>query len=63
MGEDIKSNAQKKMYDVLQDLEFEASYVLYSLGLPRHQSKIYGEIDFVVVCKREGFCLGIKGGC
>lgn len=62
MGEEIKSNAEKKMYDVLQGLELEDAYVLHSLGLPKHQSKIYGEIDFVVVCKRGIVCLEIKGG-
>lgn len=62
MGEEIKSNAEKKMYDVLQQLEMEDAYVLHSLGLPKHQSKIYGEIDFVVVCKRGVACLEIKGG-
>lgn len=62
MGEEIKSNAEKKMYDVLQDLNIDDAYVLHSLGLPKHQSKIYGEIDFVVVCKRGIACLEIKGG-
>lgn len=62
MGEEIKSNAEKKMYDVLQQLDMEDTYVLHSLGLPKHQSKIYGEIDFVVVCKRGVACLEIKGG-
>ena len=62
MGEEIKSNAEKKMYEVLQNLEMEDAYVLHSLGLPKHQSKIYGEIDFVVVCKRGVACLEIKGG-
>lgn len=62
MGEEIKSNAEKKMYDVLQNLDMEDAYVLHSLGLPKHQSKIYGEIDFVVVCKRGVACLEIKGG-
>lgn len=62
MGEEIKSNAEKKMYDVLQGLELEDAYVLHSLGLPKHQSKIYGEIDFVVICKRGVACLEIKGG-
>lgn len=38
------------------------AYVLHSLGLPKHQSKIYGEIDFVVVCDRGVACLEIKGG-
>ncbi len=62
MGEEIKSNAEKKMYDVLQELDIEDTYVLHSLGLPRHQNKIYGEVDFVVVCKRGVACLEIKGG-
>lgn len=62
MGEEIKSNAEKKMYDVLQKLDMEDAYVLHSLGLPKHQTKIYGEIDFVVVCKRGVACLEIKGG-
>ena len=38
------------------------AYVLHSLGLPKHQSKIYGEVDFVVVCDRGLACLEIKGG-
>ena len=62
MGEEIKSNAEKKMYEVLQELELKNAYVLHSLGLPKHQSKIYGEIDFVVVCERGIACLEIKGG-
>lgn len=62
MGEEIKSNAEKKMYDVLQQLDMKNAYVLHSLGLPKHQSKIYGEIDFVVVCDRGVACLEIKGG-
>lgn len=62
MGEEIKSNAEKKMYDVLQLLDMKNAYVLHSLGLPKHQSKIYGEIDFVVVCDRGVACLEIKGG-
>lgn len=62
LGEQIKSNAEKKMFDVLQNLELKNAYVLHSLGLPKHQSKIYGEIDFVVVCEHGVACLEIKGG-
>lgn len=62
MGEEIKSNAERKMYDVLQELNLKNACVLHSLGLPRHRSKIYGEIDFVVVCERGVACLEIKGG-
>lgn len=62
LGEEIKSSAEKKMYDVLQELDLKNAYVLHSLGLPKHQTKIYGEIDFVVVCERGVACLEIKGG-
>lgn len=62
LGEDIKSNAEKKIYESLKTLSLKNGYVLHSLGLPRHQSKIYGEIDFVVVCEYGVACLEIKGG-
>lgn len=62
LGEEIKSNAEKKVYDILQELNMKNAYVLHSLGLPKHQTKIYGEIDFVVVCERGVACLEIKGG-
>lgn len=62
LGEEIKSNAEKKMYDILQDLDLKNAYILHSLGLPKHQTKIYGEIDFVVVCESGVACLEIKGG-
>lgn len=62
LGEEVKSNAEKKIFEVLQELDLKNVYVLHSLGLPKHQSKIYGEIDFVVVCDRGIACLEIKGG-
>lgn len=58
----LRAMPKKKMYDVLQKLNMKNAYVLHSLGLPKHQSKIYGEIDFVVVCDRGVACLEIKGG-
>lgn len=61
-GEEVKSNAEKKMYKILRKLDMENTYVLHSLGLPKHETKIYGEIDFVVVCGRGVACLEIKGG-
>lgn len=62
LSEEIKSNAEKKTYDILQEQEMKNAYILHSLGLPKHQSKIYGEIDFVVVCDRGIACLEVKGG-
>lgn len=61
-GDEVKSGAEKKMFEVLKNLNMKNAYVLHSLGLPKHRSKIYGEIDFVVVCERGVACLEIKGG-
>ncbi len=61
-GEEVKSSAERKMFEVLQGLELKNACVLHSLGLPRHRSKICGEADFVVVCERGVACLEIKGG-
>jgi DNA replication protein DnaC len=62
LGDEIKSNAERKVFDILQNLNISNAVVLHSLGLPRHNSKIYGEIDFVVICKYGIACLEIKGG-
>ena len=45
-GEEVKSNAEKKMYKILRKLDMENTYVLHSLGLPKHETKIYGEKTF-----------------
>ena len=36
--------------------------VLHSLGLPGHETKIFGEADFVVLCRQGIFVLEVKGG-
>lgn len=61
-GDEVKSNAERKVFEILQDLELKNAVVIHSLGLPRHNTKVYGEIDFVVVCEKGIACLEIKGG-
>lgn len=62
--ESIKSNAEKYIFGLLQnDPDTKDWICLHSLGLARHQSQVYGEIDFVVLVPEEGvFCLEVKGG-
>lgn len=60
-GDEVKSNAERKIFERLKEIHRDG-YVLHSLGLPKHQSKVYGEIDFVVICERGIACLEIKGG-
>lgn len=62
MGDEVKSDAERKVFEALKNLDVKHGHVLHSLGLPKHQSKIYGEVDFVVVCDRGAACLEVKGG-
>ena len=36
--------------------------ILHSLGIAEHVNKIFGEIDFVVICKEGILCMEVKGG-
>lgn len=62
IGKEVRSGGEKRMFNVLKNFRMENSYILHSLGLPRHANKVYGEVDFVVVCARGVACLEIKGG-
>lgn len=62
IGRDVKSGAEKKIFEALKKFKMENAYILHSLGLPRHAGKVYGEVDFVVICARGVACLEIKGG-
>ena len=63
-NENIKSNAEKRIFGLLKNAPDTKDWIcLHSLGLARHESQIYGEIDFVVLAPEEGiFCLEVKGG-
>ena len=38
----------------------ETIVILHSLGVAEHSNNIFGEIDFVIICKREFFALKLK---
>jgi len=59
--ESITSDGEKKFFRALQKLG-DGYVILHSLGLARHQEKVFGEIDFVVVCRQGILCLEVKGG-
>ena len=64
MGEEIKSNAEKKLFYKLQDMEDTDDWtVLHSVGIANHPTQSQGEADFVVVIPGGGiFVLEVKGG-
>lgn len=63
-SDDITSTGERHIFELLRDDPKTANWVcLHSLGLARHQRRLYGEIDFVVMVPGEGiFCLEVKSG-
>lgn len=57
-----KSGAEAKVFGWLRNMSWGNATVLYSLPLKDHDTKSYGEIDFVVICEKGVLCLEIKGG-
>ncbi len=64
LSPEIKSNAEKKLFNLFkQGKGTEGWIVLHSLGISNHRTKIFGEIDFLVLAPRLGlFALEVKGG-
>ncbi len=61
-GTEYKSNAEKKVFKLLQESNITAGYAFHSVGLPVHERKSYSEADFIVVTPRGIVCLEVKGG-
>jgi len=58
-----KSNAEKWVFDEFRGmLNGEGWYAFHSLNLPRHQTKRFGEVDFVICGPGGLFVFEIKGG-
>jgi hypothetical protein len=57
----INSNAEAKMFDLFQSSSMDAT-ILHSLGVADHKDKIFGEIDFLIICEQGNLCLEVKGG-
>lgn len=55
------SNAERKIFDVLSTCKLDC-IILHSVGLADHTTKVYGEIDFVIICRYGVLCLEVKGG-
>ncbi len=61
--EDTKSPGEKAFfYELKRALADEDIYVFHSVKLPAHQNKIFGEADFILVCKNGVIILEVKGG-
>lgn len=56
-----KSNAERLIFQKFQKSKIEG-VAIHSLDLSEHDSKLYSEIDFVVITARGVLCLEVKGG-
>ena len=63
LAPEIKSDAEKKLFNDFKNAHTNYKcVVLHSLGVSEHSNKIFGEIDFVIICREGVLCLEVKGG-
>lgn len=60
-NEEKTSFAEVKLFNALRKLP-DTYTILHSIGLAEHKSKIFSEIDFVIISKKGILCLEVKGG-
>lgn len=59
---EVKSNAERTVFEWLKKSEWKNAVVLHSLGIAQHINNIFGEIDFVVISNEGILCIEVKGG-
>lgn len=60
---DVLSDAERKIFSLLEkEKALSDWHCFHSLGLARHVTKKFGEIDFLLVGSRGIICLEVKGG-
>jgi hypothetical protein len=57
-----QSGAELQLFPKLRDELPDDVHVIHSLGMARHPTKPWAEIDFVVIAGEGVFCLEVKGG-
>lgn len=62
MGEDVRSDAERKLFRRIREGLGNDWTALHSVGLARHEHKPWSEIDFVLVGPPGILCLEVKGG-
>lgn len=63
ISNDIKSDAEKKLFQEFREVNSSDNFiVLHSLAMAEHVNNIFGEIDFVIICRKGFLCVEVKGG-
>ena len=61
LNPNTKSEAERHIYRLLEKSSVEG-IAIHSLELKEHISKLYSEVDFLIITKRGVLCLEVKGG-
>jgi hypothetical protein len=59
---EVRSGAERRLFDQLRDGLPNTWTVLHSLGVMGHRTKAWAEIDFVLIGPSGVYCLEVKGG-
>src|SRR5260370_34712099 len=59
---DVRSGAERRLFDQLRDGLPETWTVLHSLGVMGHRTKAWAEIDFVLVGPSGVYCFEVQRG-
>jgi hypothetical protein len=64
ISRDCKSNGEKMIFEMLKKDSFTDDWIiLHSLNLSQHTTRLYGEIDFLLLIPNAGiFVMEVKGG-
>lgn len=63
VAEEVRSRAEREIFQKFRDFYTPRPYIiLHSLGLAEHRSNIFGEVDFVILCRQGVLCVEVKGG-
>ena len=64
ISRDVKSRGERLLYELFAEAPNTEDWaVIHALGVAKHKTRIYGEIDFMVLAPHLGvFCLEVKSG-
>ena len=62
INEDNPSNAEIKIFNLLKSINDDNLLIFHSLELSDHLTKVFGEIDFLLISNEGILCLEVKGG-
>lgn len=57
-----RSQAEADIFEWLRAMEWGDAIVMHSMTLKDHNTKSFGEVDFIIICEMGVMCVEVKGG-